>query len=269
LGLWDDNIVMNSEIEGRSLLWYAGVLGTIVAVCRSIIPDENAVFDPKKDMEEVEKYTHYIPKHWQGREHTFQVRDEFCELFEFRTIILLREVFSVLSAPFILIFSLPQCSGGLLQFFRDFSVHVEGVGFVCTCATFEYAEKHGNVKYGAKQSGAKQTRMKQGKLEKSILTFKANNPEWTPPPDGENMLLNLASFMGTNASEVDDLMQHSDPSALELSMSVLHPESSTIFPRPVDTSSIALDPESLGILLKVQKKFYEVNKGKSTPSQRY
>jgi len=157
-------------------------------------------------------------------------------------------------------FSLPQCSGALLQFFRESTAYVEGVGSVCSCATFVHAEKHGNIKYGAKLSGDKQTRMKQGKLEKSILTFKVNNPEWTPP-DGENVLTNLASFMDANSNKLDGLMQFSDPSALAMSMSILHAESPTLAPR-YDASSYALDPESLGILLQVQKKFYEVNKEK-------
>jgi len=259
LGLWDDNIVMYSEVEGRSLLWYAGILGTILTVCRSVIPDEHAVFNPKKDMEEIETYTHYVPKYWQGKEHTIKVRDEFCELFEYKIIIFLREIFSVLFAPFILMFSLPQCSGALLNFFREFTVNAEGVGFVCACATFSEIEKHGNVNYGAKQSGTKQTRMKQGKLEKSILTFKVNNPEWIPPPDSERMFSNLASFVQSN--ELERLMPNSDPQALAMSMSALYPAPDITRSNPMSSVS-NLDPESLGILLKVQKKFYEVNKAK-------
>jgi len=256
LGLWDDNIVMYSEIQGRSLLWYAGILGSVLTICRAVIPDEHVVFNPKKDMVEIEAYTHYVPKYWQEQEHTLQIRDEFCELFEYKIIIFLREVFSVLFAPFILMLSLPQCSGGLLDFFREFTVNADGAGYVCACATFTNLEKHGNVKYGAKQSGSKQTRMKQGKLEKSILTFKANNPEWEPPPDSASMLSNLASFVSTNDAEG---IVPPNPLALASSISILRtpetPEMPTFVP-PIAT----LDPESLSILLKVQKKFYEVNK---------
>lgn len=56
-----------------------GVLGSVLTICRALIPEEHIVFNPKKDMEEIEAYTHYVPKHWQGREHTLQV--EGCKTY--------------------------------------------------------------------------------------------------------------------------------------------------------------------------------------------
>ena len=55
---------------------------------------------------------------------------------------------SILLTPFVLYFSLPYCTDAILEFVRDHTVFVEGVGDICSLANFDF-EKHGNSKYGA------------------------------------------------------------------------------------------------------------------------
>ena len=55
---------------------------------------------------------------------------------------------SILLTPFVLYFSLPYCTEAILEFVRDHTVFVEGVGDICSLANFDF-EKHGNSKYGA------------------------------------------------------------------------------------------------------------------------
>ena len=55
---------------------------------------------------------------------------------------------SILLTPFVLYFSLPYCTHAILEFVRDNTVFVEGVGDICSLANFDF-EKHGNSKYGA------------------------------------------------------------------------------------------------------------------------
>lgn len=38
------------------------------------------------------------------------------------------EMASILLTPFVLYFSLPRCSGAIIQFVRDFTTRIEGVG---------------------------------------------------------------------------------------------------------------------------------------------
>jgi autophagy-related protein 9 len=54
--------------------------------------------------------------------------------------IILRELLSVLVAPFILWFSLPKSSEKIVDFFREFSVHVDGLGYVCSFAMFDFGK---------------------------------------------------------------------------------------------------------------------------------
>lgn len=52
--------------------------------------------------------------------------------------IFLEEVLSIVFTPFILWWSLPKCSDRIVDFFREFTVHVDGVGYVCSFAVFDF-----------------------------------------------------------------------------------------------------------------------------------
>ena len=58
--------------------------------------------------------------------------------------VFLEEVLSVLTTPFILWFSLPNSSEKIIDFFREFTVHVDGIGYVCSFAIFNF-KRHGKV----------------------------------------------------------------------------------------------------------------------------
>jgi autophagy-related protein 9 len=100
------------------------------------------------------------------------VHQEFGQLFALKILIFFQEILSVILTPFVLWFSLPHCAPAIIDFFREFSVHVDGRGYVCSFAEFNF-ERHGNVKFGA-PSRMQDTKMmsKEGKMEKSFLNFK-------------------------------------------------------------------------------------------------
>ena len=70
------------QIFGRNLFWYAAILGTVVAVSRSLVTEEYGVFDPHALMLRTVNHTHYLPKHWRGVAATHGVRAEFEALFQ-------------------------------------------------------------------------------------------------------------------------------------------------------------------------------------------
>jgi autophagy-related protein 9 len=112
-----------------------------------MIPEENHVFDPELLMTEVITYTHYMPDEWAGQLHSKSVHEQFGELFAMKVMTFVREIISVVATPFVLWFSLPECAPQIVDFFREFSVHVDGRGYVCSFAEFNF-ERHGNVKVG-------------------------------------------------------------------------------------------------------------------------
>jgi autophagy-related protein 9 len=188
--LLDADLIVHFEITPhRTIFFYIGVFATILAVVRGMIPEENRVFDPEMLMDEVVIHTHYMPEEWKGKLHSKQVHQQFGELFTMRILIFVQELLSVILTPFILWFSLPTCAPAIIDFFRDFSVHVEGRGYVCSFAEFNF-ERHGNVKFGA-PAQTEDDRMisNEGKMEKSFLNFKAHNPDWTPNNNSGSMFL--------------------------------------------------------------------------------
>ena len=136
----------------RTVLFYLGVFGTVWAVARGLVPEENLVFDPEYALNNVAEYTHYLPSHWNGRLHSDEVRMEFAQLYKMKLVIFLEEILSIVLAPFILWFSLPKCSDRLVDFFREFTIHVDGLGYVCSFAVFDF-RKEGNLARSSGRNG--------------------------------------------------------------------------------------------------------------------
>ncbi|KAG7448093.1 APG9-domain-containing protein [Guyanagaster necrorhizus] len=192
----DPDIFVHLEITShRTVLFYLTVFGSILAVARGMIPEDNRVFDPELLMTEVITYTHYMPDEWKGQLHSKRIHQEFGELYAMKVMIFVQEVLSVVLTPFVLWFSLPSCAPAIVDFFHEFTVHVDGRGYVCSFAEFNF-ERHGNVKFGAPaQNIDKRMISNEGKMEKSFLNFKAANPDWNPTdPSGSLYLSRMADF---------------------------------------------------------------------------
>ena len=144
--LLDPDLFLHFEITPhRTVLFYLGIFGSILAIARGMVPEENLVFDPELSLREVVRWTHYLPGEWKGKLHSKMVHAEFSNLFALKITIFFTELLSVLLTPFILWFSLPPCAGAIIDFFREFTVHVDGVGYVCSFAVFDF-RRHGNLK---------------------------------------------------------------------------------------------------------------------------
>lgn len=129
----------------RTVLFYLGTFGTVWAVARGMVPQENLVFDPEFALNNVVEYTHYLPSHWRGRLHSNEVRAEFSQFYQVKVVIFLEEIISIILTPFILWISLPKCSDRIVDFFREFTVHVDGLGYVCSFAVFDFKKGRENT----------------------------------------------------------------------------------------------------------------------------
>ncbi|KAI0780544.1 APG9-domain-containing protein [Trametes elegans] len=192
----DPDIFLHFEITPhRTVLFYLTVFGSLLAVARGMIPEENRVFDPELLMSDVVQYTHYMPDEWKGELHSKKVHAEFGQLFQMKVVVFAQELLSVLLTPFVLWYSLPPCAPAIVDFFREFTVHVDGLGYVCSFAVFDF-QRHGNIKFGAPtQVNDERWMSKEGKMEKSFLNFKAAHPDWTPnDPSGSLYLSRMADL---------------------------------------------------------------------------
>lgn len=132
-----ENFLALELTPGRTAIFYLGVCGGIWAVARGMIPDDSLVYEPAFAMQEVIDFTHYQPNHWQDRLHTVEVKKEFEQLYQMKIFMFVEEILSMVFTPFVLWFSLPKCSDRIIDFFREFTVHVDGIGYVCSFAEFK------------------------------------------------------------------------------------------------------------------------------------
>ncbi|KAL8768456.1 MAG: hypothetical protein Q9209_005362 [Squamulea sp. 1 TL-2023] len=135
----DPELFLGFEItHDRTVLFYLGVFTTVWAIARGAVPEENLVFDPEFALQNVIDYTCYLPNEWRGRLHSNEVRSEFALLYRMKLMVFLEEILGIILTPFILWFSLPKSSDRLVDFFREFTVHVDGLGYVCSFAVFDF-----------------------------------------------------------------------------------------------------------------------------------
>lgn len=151
--IFDQESFLGFEITpGRTTIFYLGIFGGIWAVARGLLPDDNLVYDSAYAMQEVIEFTHFQPSHWEGRLHSVEVKTEFGQLYQMKIAIFMEEVLSMVFTPFVLWFSLPKCSGRIIDFFREFTVHVDGIGYVCSFAEFKLRDA-GAVSAGINEDG--------------------------------------------------------------------------------------------------------------------
>lgn len=207
----DPELFLGFEISpDRTVLFYLGIFGTVWAFARGLAPEETDVFDPEYALLELIDFTHYFPSTWKGRLHSDDVRKEFAILYQMKIIIFLEEILSMIFTPFVLWFSLPKCSDRLIDFFREFTIHVDGLGYVCSFAIFDF-KKGANVMSQSRREPARQDlradyfSTKDGKMLASYYGFLdhygANQPPggrrpFHPPP-------NLPTLGSPSAAEFD------------------------------------------------------------------
>jgi hypothetical protein len=176
LSIVDDDFLVKFHITpGKSVLWYLGILGMIWTASRGLVPDRHLVFDPEEILMDITKDLHYFSDEWKRIGlHSDSVRREFSNLFDYRVVLFVQELLSVILAPFVLWFSLPSCMPRLVDFFREFTVHVDGVGWICSFAVFDFRQT-------TRLENATGTDVHTpNKMERSAILFKRHHPEWEP-----------------------------------------------------------------------------------------
>ena len=169
------------HIGGISLFSWLAIFTTILAFSRSLTTPPSsaaAAKSPEELLQGVASHTHYMPDWWRGHAHNREVWLAFARLYQYRVLLLLQEILGCITTPLLLMIVMPLRASALLEFVRSFTVHVEGVGHVCSFATFDF-ERHGDTRFGAPHAtGVAENRSTNGKMEKSALSFLVHHPSW-------------------------------------------------------------------------------------------
>ena len=214
----NEDLLMHFELtEGKSIIWFLGFFGAILTISRSLIPNPRAqYFDKISLLKEVSTHLHYSPDTWKLNPESVSVREELKDLFPSRYFLFGRELLGLFLNPYVLYFSLPANSEELVEFFREFSVEVDGIGYVCSFALFDF-ERHGDLRllekvYDANNINLRQRRLsplensylqsRNGKMEKSMINFKVNNPLWKPDANATKFIDNLSVYVENSTNEL-------------------------------------------------------------------
>lgn len=219
------------------------ILGGVIAGFRVLIPDENLVWCPENLMTAVLAQAHYLPDSWRGNAHTTRVRNEFSQLFQYKATYLLTELLSPIVTPIILYFYLRPRAVDIVDFFRNFTVEVVGVGDVCSFALMD-VRRHGNPTWHTTVAPMQHvdppnqySQAEDGKTELSLIHFTKTNPKWRPPQEAE-MFVNALKEQTrdpTNILTVETINAAVVPTAAlygENSLSSIGIGLSGILPRP-------------------------------------
>nr|XP_019957602.1 PREDICTED: autophagy-related protein 9A-like [Paralichthys olivaceus] len=159
---------------------------------RSFIPDEHMVWCPEQLLQCMLAHIHYMPDHWRGNANKSETRDEVAQLFQYKAVFILEELLSPIVTPFILIFILRNKSLEIIDFFRNFTVEVVGVGDICSFAQMDI-RRHGNPTWmseGQTEASVYQ-QAENGKTELSLMHFTIKNPRWQPPQESSVFISHL------------------------------------------------------------------------------
>ncbi|KAI2648838.1 Autophagy-related protein 9A [Labeo rohita] len=151
------------------------VLGVVITITRSFIPDEHMVWCPEQLLQCVLAHIHYMPDHWKGNANKSET-----------------QLLSPIITPFILIFPLRSKSLEIIDFFRNFTVDVAGVGDICSFAQMDI-RRHGNPQWmseGQTEASVYQ-QAENGKTELSLMHFTIKNPHWQPPQESSVFISHL------------------------------------------------------------------------------
>uniref|UniRef100_A0A3B3C3A2 Autophagy-related protein 9 n=1 Tax=Oryzias melastigma TaxID=30732 RepID=A0A3B3C3A2_ORYME len=187
LTIYDEDVLAVEHVLSSITL-----LGVCITICRSFIPDKHMVFCPEQLLRVILAHIHYMPDHWQGNAHRYETRDQFSQLFQYKAVFILEELLSPVVTPIILIFSLRRKSLEIIDFFRNFTVEVVGVGDTCSFAQMDIRQ-HGHPAWMSegKTEASIYQQAEDGKTELSLMHFAITNPHWQPPQETTHFISQL------------------------------------------------------------------------------
>lgn len=189
------------------------VLTLGLSILRQMLPDETVTPDLEELLTKVLHNTHYLPAGWKGQAHRAETRKKFQQIFQYSFAGVIESVVSPLLTSYILWKHVYPRSIEYVDFFRNFTINVAGVGDVCSFAQMDLRQ-HGNPEWHQEEMPIpdQYSQCEDGKVEMSLVHFKSTNPDWVPPES-------MQEFVKTCKIEVCQLLLLACKIHLRLDMS--------------------------------------------------
>lgn len=136
LSLIDEDIPFHIHFMNHSLIWYLGTFSIVYAFFRSWTPDfYTRHHNPDKLMAQIVESVHNVPTVWVSKSEANRTRREVSQLFQFRIQLFLIEIFTLLAAPLVLLYSVPLSVPKMVHWVRRFTVTTGEFGDHCGFAS--------------------------------------------------------------------------------------------------------------------------------------
>ncbi|KAL3308158.1 Autophagy- protein 9A [Cichlidogyrus casuarinus] len=162
-----------------------------------VIPEEGLVYSPEVELTETLRFIQYMPDSWKDAPNSYQTRIEFAKLFQYRAVGVLEDLLSPFITPFVLMFALPKQSLTVIDFLRNYTVDMTGVGDICSYASLD-VKRHGNKDWKPSTQGLEHSdddtsdhlsEEVGGKTELSVCHFHLANPDCKLPDQSKEYLV--------------------------------------------------------------------------------
>lgn len=190
-------IIDEDVIQVEHVLLIITLFMAITVGAHSLIPDENLIWCPEQLMKNILCHAHYLKTEWRGFAHTSKVLREFEDFFQLKAFYLINEIFSPFLTFFVLMFCIRPRATEIVDFLRNFTVSVLGVGDVCSFAQMEI-RKHGHPEWQVTVNSHddlsptvetnQYTQGENGKTELSLVHFALTNPHWKMSTEAKQFL---------------------------------------------------------------------------------
>ena len=209
LAIVDEDVIQVEHV----LLIITAFMG-ITVVAHSLIPDENLIWCPEQLMKNILCHAHYLKPEWRGFAHTSKVLKEFEDFFQLKAFYFVNEIFSPFLTFFVLMFSIRPRSTEIIDFLRNFTVSVIGVGDVCSFAQMEI-RKHGNADWQIVNSNE----------DLSLVHFALTNPHWKMTTEAKQFLRGVRKHAMHDLNKTRNPMAPTNLGATAMGQSLMSVES--------------------------------------------
>ena len=145
ISIFDEKVLLYVTLSNRTLLFYAGIAGTVSSLAHSFIlsPDTNIfnLYSQRNSvMTKLQSYIRYKPTIWENNGHTIEIHNQFLELFQYKLLLFLYELRGVFTIPFIL-FELSRQTKNIVEFIDKNTYIDQNIDNICKFANFNNSTK--------------------------------------------------------------------------------------------------------------------------------
>ena len=103
LSFYNEHLLLNLNItKNKPILWYLGIIGSIIALGKNIIKEKNV--DKTNCIDNLSKLIRYLPNNFKDNYNSLEMRKKISKIFEYQIYTFLKEYFSVLIIPYSLLY---------------------------------------------------------------------------------------------------------------------------------------------------------------------